>query len=283
MRKVGIALGGGGARGCAHIGVLYGLRKIGVKPDLVTGTSIGAVVAALIAFGRTVEEIHNFFDIISLKTVFSLPGKNPSLSQWTKFESLMVEHIGRPTFAEADIPLSVVATNLIDRQEVVLDEGDVISAVLGSMAFPILLPPVERNGLVLVDGGVVNNVPFDVARARGATFVVAVDLSNSAPYGTSPLPTTKREPGLWGAAIDLTKRRPIFQVMTSVVDIINDRTTSARLAISPPDIMIRPEINTIGLLDFFAVDDGITAGKNAVEQLLPKFQKYGFPPKAGEA
>lgn len=280
MKKVGIAFGGGGARGCAHIGVLYELRQLGVSPNLVTGTSIGAVVATLVAFGKTVEEIHHFFDTVSLKTVFSLPGKNPSLSQWTRFESLLVEHIGRPTFDEAKIPLSMVATNLVDRQEVVLDEGDVISAVLGSMAFPILLPPVEREGMILVDGGVVNNVPFDVARARGATTVIAIDLSNSTPYGSQIPQANKREPGIWGAAVDLTKRRPIFQVMTSVVDILNDRTTRARMAISPPDIMIRPEINTIGILDFFAVQDGIDAGRKAVQEILPSFERHLPRPKS---
>ncbi|MFT5194046.1 MAG: NTE family protein [Cellvibrionaceae bacterium] len=264
MINLGLAFGGGGARGAAHAGILYELDTIGLKPDLITGTSIGAVVAALAAFSKTPEEIHQFFTKLTLGSLYNLPGKNPSLSSLARFESVLVEMLGRPDFSESTIPFSVVATNLSTRQEVVLGEGDVVSAVMASMAFPILLPPVERNGLLLVDGGLVNNVPFDVARARGATVVIAVDLGNSAPYGSEPTIGTAN--GLWGRAINATKKRPTFQVMTAVTDIITERSMQARMAISPPDLLIRPLMNHVGLIDFDMTPAAVLAGRQSIRE-----------------
>lgn len=260
--KLGYALGGGGARGSAHIGVLMELEQLGLKPDLVVGTSVGALIATLLACGLQSAEIKHFFEQFGLSNLFSFPGRLPSLTTPNKFDQLLKERIGTPTFDQLQIPLAVVATNLVTRQEVVLDEGDVISALHASMAFPILLPPVEREGLTLVDGGLVNNVPFDVVRARGATHVIAVGLSNSAPYGT---PQKHQPPGrlvdrMWHA----TKRRPTMQIITAVSDIITSRVVQSRLALSQPDVFLRPYLGTIGLLDFHALDEGIQSGREAV-------------------
>lgn len=279
MNKLGLAFGGGGARGAAHAGVLYELDSIGIKPYLVTGTSIGALVATLAAFSKSPEEIHQFFTQLTLGSLYNLPGKKPSLSSTARFESVLVEMLGRPDFSESTIPLSVVATNLETRQEVVLDEGDVVSAVMASMAFPILLPPVEREGLLLVDGGLVNNVPFDVARARGATTVVAIDLGNSAPYGSEPAVSASASTGtgIWARAINITKKRPTFQVMTAVTDIITERSMQARMAISPPDLLIRPEMKHVGLIDFDMTPAAVLTGRKSIREnpeIVEKLQQW---------
>ncbi|MEM8857700.1 MAG: patatin-like phospholipase family protein [Chloroflexota bacterium] len=264
MRKLGLALGGGGARGAAHAGVLYELEALSLSPDLVTGTSIGAAVAAFMAFGKDAKTVHKFFEKLNLGNLYNLPAGSPSISSMTRFEYAIEEVIGRPTFEEANIPLSVVTTNLVTRQEIVLDEGDVVSAVLASMAFPILLPPVERNGLILVDGGLVNNVPFDVVRARGATTVIAVDLGNSAPYGSEPKIAPSN--GLLGRAINLTKRQKTFQIMTAVTDIITERSMQTRLAISPPDLLLRPLMNDVGLIDFDMTAAAVLSGRKVIRE-----------------
>ena len=275
MIKLGLALGGGGARGAAHAGVLYELDALGIQPDLITGTSIGGLVAALVAFGKSPEQVHQFFTDLSLGSLYKLPGNNPALSGLAQFESALVKAIGQPTFSESTIPFAVIATDLVTRQEVVLDEGDVVSAVLASMAFPIILPPVERNGLVLVDGGLVNNVPFDVARARGATKVIAVDLANSAPYGTEP--KIKSASGLLGRAVNITKKRPTFQIMTTVTDIITERSMQARMAISPPDLLIRPSMDHVGLIDFDMTPAAVITGRKSIREnpeIIEKLQQW---------
>ena len=263
--KLGLALGGGGARGAAHIGVLMELERLGVRPKLVAGTSAGALIATLLAYGLPPQEMRHLFEQFGFTSLFRFPVGLPALTTPEKFEHMLSERIGRPTFADMKTPLALVATNLVTRQEVVLDEGDVISALNASMAFPILLPPVEREGLILVDGGLVNNVPFDVVRARGATAVIAVDLGNSAPYGTPTLPETNGG-SLFERALNATKRRPTMQVMTAVTDIITNRGVQSRLAISRPDILLRPKMGTIGLLDFQALEAAIELGRAAVRE-----------------
>ncbi len=264
MIKLGLAFGGGGARGAAHVGVLYELEVLGVKPQILTGTSIGAVVAAMVAFSKPPKEIHSFFEKLDLASLYNRPGNNPSISSLYSFEKAITEVLGQPNFKDADLPFSVVTTNLVTRQELVIGEGDVVSAVLASMAFPVMFPPIEREGLTLVDGGLVNNLPFDVARARGATNVIAIDLGNSAPYGTAP--ALGAGSGLLGRAVNFTKRRQTFQVITAVTDIITERSMQARMAISPPDLLIRPRMDHIGLIDFDMTNTAILSGRKSIRE-----------------
>ncbi len=262
--KIGLALGGGGARGAAHIGFLMAMKQLGVWPDLLTGTSAGGIVGALVAAGLEMTAIAEFWGQLNLTQLFSRPGSKPAVMDNTKAEALLESVIGRPTFADLHLPLALVAVDLVSRQEVILDEGDVISAVLATAAFPVLSPPILRNGLTLIDGGVLNNVPFDIARARGAAYVIAIDLSNTAPYGT-PLEPRVSAPGLLGKALTATQRWPIWQVASAVSDILTMQGVRARMAISPPDLLVRPEVGTIGLLDFYRTAEGIDAGKKAAQ------------------
>lgn len=263
--KIGLALGGGGARGAAHIGVLMELERLGIRPSLITGTSIGGLVGALYAAGLTTEEMTAFAEKITISKMYGFPGSAPALTGNSKIEQLLEDTIGRPTFAALKIPLAMVTTDLVSRKEVVLDEGDVITAVLATIAIPILFPPVEMDNLVLADGGILNNTPFDVARARGATYVIAVDLSNTAPYGTpgepAPPPT-----GVLAKALALTQRRKTWQIMSVVADMITAQTLDKHLAVSRPELLLRPNMGSIGLFDFHRLDDGIEAGRTAVRE-----------------
>ncbi len=265
MKKIGLALGGGGARGGAHIGVLEELQMLGIQPDIIAGTSIGAAVGALLAAELPITEIQAFFEKFDVRTMLTRASGLPSLTNNTKLFQLLEEFIGRPTFADLKRPLMVIATDLINKKEVVLVEGDVVSAVVASMSFPIILPPVEREGLTLIDGGLVNNTPFDVVRAHGAHFIIAVDLGEAAPYGTQD-GSSKPKGGLLGRALHYTKQQPMWQVMTTVADMITIRGMNARMAVSPPDVLIQPQMGTVGLLDFHELNDAIEAGRKAAQQ-----------------
>ncbi|MFZ1399761.1 MAG: patatin-like phospholipase family protein [Candidatus Promineifilaceae bacterium] len=272
--KIGLALGGGGARGAAHIGVLMELERLGIRPNLITGTSIGGLVGALYASGLTCDDLVDCFSQVSIGSMYSFAASLPALTGVSKIEQLLESFIGRPKFSELGIPLAVVTSDLVARKEVILDEGDVITAVLATIAIPILFPAVEREGMVLADGGILNNTPFNIAQARGATYVIAVDLSKSAPYGTpdKPAPTPT---GMLGRALALTQRRKTWQIMSVVADIITAQTLQKHLAISRPEVLLQPNMGSIGLFDFHRMDEGIEAGRTAVREVENKLSVIG--------
>ena len=261
--KIGLALGGGGARGAAHIGVLMELERLGIRPSLITGTSIGGLIGAAYAVGLSVADIKEAFGQLNISKLYALPGSTPALTGSSKVEQLLEATIGRPTFADLKIPLSVVTSDLVTRKEVILDDGDVITAVLATIAIPILFPPVEKGDLILADGGILNNTPFDIARARGATYVIAVDLSKTAPYGTPDKPAPPPT-GVVAKALAMTQRRKTWQIMSVVADIITAQTLQKHLAVSRPELLLQPNMGSIGLFDFHRMDDGIKAGQTAV-------------------
>jgi NTE family protein len=259
--KFGLALGGGGARGAAHIGVLMELERHGLWPDLVTGTSIGGLVGALVAAGLNSGEVKEVFAQMNFGKLYSLPWQKPAIMDNRKLERLLENSIGRQTFADLKIPLAVMATVLEDRESVVLDEGDLVTAVLATTAFPVALPPVPWRGKTLIDGGVLNNTPFDVARERGADVVLAVDLANSAPYGT--LVSAPRKANLLARLLSLAQSEPMYQAVSTLADILTFQNVAKRLEQNPPDLLLRPDVGTIGLFDFHLLEEGIEVGRQA--------------------
>ncbi len=272
MMKIGLALGGGGAKGAAHVGVLMAMEELGIRPFLITGTSVGAYIGATYAAGADLQTIGQSISELALGQMFGLPGSAPALSKNTKYRQYLQNLIGDITFADLQIPLAVVTTDLISRREVILDEGKVVTAVMASASLPLIFPPIEMEGMALVDGGVMNNVPFDVARARGATYVIAVDLSNTAPFGT--IDGSEPPPhGLLAKAIALTKNRRIWQIMSTISDINSTQTLHARLAVSRPDMLLRPYLGTVGLFDTHRWQEAVEAGKTAVYEVEDEFKK----------
>jgi NTE family protein len=284
--RVGLALGGGAARGWAHVGVIRALEQAGIRPDLVCGTSVGSLVGAAYAAGE-LDRFEQWVLGMQMKDVVGF--MDVSLSGgMIKGERVMEffrrNFVDRPV-EELAMPFSAVATSLYTGAEVWLREGSTVDAVRASIALPGLLTPVMRNGITLVDGGLVNPVPVSLARAMGADIVIAVDLCSKIlgrHLHTGPKKAGPDNPiGEWLGKIqesfgglrlthspDEPKLPSMHDVFFSSIDIMQVRITRSRMAGEPPDIIVSPRLSHIHLLDFHRAKEAITEGKRAVNAIL---------------
>lgn len=285
--KIGLALGSGSARGWAHVGVIRALEQAGIRPDLVCGTSIGALVGAAYAADELDRFEHwllglGITDVLSYMDVHLIGGM-------IKGERLMdffrQNFIDRP-IEDLSMPFGAVATALHTGAEVWLREGSMIDAVRASIALPALFTPVVREGRMLVDGGLVNPVPVSLARAMGADVVIAVDLSADI-LGRHL--HDEREPELPASEIsewirklqenlsaliparsDDEPRPPsMLDVVASCINIMQVRISRSRMAGDPPEIIVTPRLSRLGLLEFHNAKETIEEGKHALEAVLP--------------
>ena len=185
--KIGFALGGGGARGIGHIGALKAFEELGVTPDYIVGTSAGSIVGALYAYGLKAQEIENL--AFSLKKAdikktnwFFMPSSTEAIE-----ETLLKVFKKNLVFSELKIPFCAMAVNIKTGKEVKLDSGFVAKACCASCAVPGVFKPVEFDGMALVDGGLTNTVPADIAREMGANVVLAIDVNPKRAGGTQSL------------------------------------------------------------------------------------------------
>lgn len=185
MRQpVGIALSGGGTLGAAHVGVLRALEESGVPVERISGTSIGAVAGALYAFATPIDEIERIALDMRWLSISSFSPSRLGLLANRRLGDILEAAIGQPRFEDATIPLAVVTADISTGERVVLDSGEVIPAVLASACVPGIFQPVEHEGRLLVDGGIVENLPTSVLRPMGARTVIGVDLNTGRRYET---------------------------------------------------------------------------------------------------
>lgn len=176
--KIGLALGAGSARGLAHIGVLRVLQKNKIIPDYIAGTSMGAVVGAAYAAGRSVDDIEEIAKTTNWKSVVDFAIPKAGLIQGEIVEARIRQYVYNKSFKDLSVPLSIVAYNLTKKEKVVFHNGDLTSAVRASISIPGIFAPLEKDSTRYIDGGVVDPTPFDVVREMGADIVIAVDLSS---------------------------------------------------------------------------------------------------------
>jgi NTE family protein len=281
--RVGLALGSGSARGWAHVGVIRALERAGVHPDMVCGTSIGALVGAAYASGE-LEQFEQWLLGLSFSDVLSFMDVHLS-GGVIKGERLMEffrrSFIDRP-IESLTMPFAAVATALHSGAEIWLREGSTIDAVRASIALPALFTPVVREGQMLVDGALVNPVPVSLARAMGADIVIAVDLSSDL-LGRHL--HEEPEPEVPAAEISDWKRKlqenlsafipansedePRFPSMLDVVansiNIMQVRICRSRVAGDPPDVIVAPRLAHLNLLDFHRSKEAIEEGERAAE------------------
>lgn len=182
-KKRGLALGGGAVLGAAHIGVLKAIDEHRIHINRIAGTSIGAFVAAFVAFGKSWEEIREIASELKWMDITGLSLSRYALLSNEKLGELIVEHIGDRNIEDADIPLAMVAADIATGEKVVLDKGPVARAAMASTCIPGIFYPVEIDGRKLVDGGIVENVPVITLKSMGARKVIAVDLNARHAYG----------------------------------------------------------------------------------------------------
>lgn len=179
-QKIGLALGGGGARGLAHIGVLKVLAKAGIDIDMIAGSSMGSIIGACYALGKEMEEVEKIIlEFTSKRKIASLIDfgfSNGSVMKGKKSYDFLASYIGDATFAKSNIPFSVVATNLNSGEEKIFNRGKIMDAIKASSCVPGIFPPVKIGKDYFIDGGVVNPTPVDVVKEMGADVIIAVDL-----------------------------------------------------------------------------------------------------------
>lgn len=309
--NIGIAFGGGAARGWAHIGVLKALNEAGIQPSVVAGTSIGAVVGGCyvaerldhlqeFALGLTRRKVFGYFDL-------NLNGSG--LINGQKLNDVLRKALDDMRIEEMSLPFTAVATEIGTGHEVWLSRGSVVDAIRASYAIPGVFRPVRLDDRWLFDGALVNPIPVTVCRALGAQYVIAVNLNAdlfglgtvladvSASVGTSPDgadeladPLASKDDSLsfangWGATKLLQRqvfgrRRnaagaapSISTVMVDAFNIVHDRIARSRLAGDPPDLMISPRLTGIGLFDFHRAEELIERGYMAGQRVLREIQE----------
>lgn len=178
-KKIAIVLGGGAACGFAHVGVLRALEENGIEADIVVGTSMGAIVGGYYSAGASSVEMDEFIKSFKRLQIFeiNLLAKNRSILNTNKIEKLFKELTQEKNIEDCRIKFCAVATDLLNGKEVVIDKGPIWKAMRASMAIPTIFPPFEIDGVELFDGGLLNNVPTDVAHNLGADYVIAVDVT----------------------------------------------------------------------------------------------------------
>ncbi|WP_437610605.1 patatin-like phospholipase RssA [Erwinia sp. V71] len=291
--KIGLALGSGAAKGWAHIGVIRALEKAGINVDIVAGCSVGALVGAAYATHRlpVMEKWVRSFSYWDVIRLMDFSWGRGGLLRGEKVFNHWRQLVTAENIEECKLRFGAVATNLSTGRELWLTDGDLHQAVRASCSMPGLLSPVAYHGYWLVDGAVVNPVPISLTRALGADIVIAVDLQHDAHLMQQDLlSVTPQEPSQeqdvatsWGGKLrqqlaKMASRRinqtpGAMEIMTTSIQVLENRVKRNRMAGDPPDVLIQPFCPQISTLDFHRAEEAIAAGKEAVDkkmdELLP--------------
>jgi NTE family protein len=278
--KLGLALGGGGARGGIHIGVLRVLEEARYRPDIVAGASIGAIAAALIGAGWTSARMEELLRQTDFHALVQLDRTGAGLIGTEILETFLLDLFGDADLCDLSPLVAVVAVDIQRRQRILIRRGSVVRALLASTAVPGLLPPVQWGGHLLVDGGVASNVPAQAAYQLGARRLVAVDLSGHLGLGLALDDIGAFNRRLQRALywlLDLSHRQAAFDTFIQATAYSYDVASEYELTLFPPDVLIRPGADTIGLMGFDRASELIEVGEKAAREALGEIRNLARP------
>jgi NTE family protein len=277
MMYISLALGGGGSRGYAHIGVLRCLENEGFRIRAVAGTSAGGIIAVAYAAGYSPDELEDMFSKVDQSKLFARSvADGPGILGLSGAARLFDEWFGGRTFADLRIPCAVAAVDLGKGQEVVLSQGRVVDAILATVAVPGVFPPKLFGDYQLVDGAVLNPVPVTVARSLAPTLpVVAVvlEIMTEATSGFNSIPLPVQVPARIVERLTRTRVAQAFNIFLQSVDVGSRKMAELRLLTDNPDVIIRPDVSEIGLLDKVNVSKIVRKGEKATEAALQELKR----------
>lgn len=294
--KIGLALGGGVAKGWAHIGVIHAMREAGIEPDFIAGTSIGALVGGAYLSGNleTLEAWARGLNKRRILGYLDLTLGGSGFIGGARLVKLMEKYFGHMNIEDLGGRFIVVTAELATAHEIWLREGSLVQAIRASYALPGVFAPIKINDRWLIDGALVNPVPVSVCRAFGARLVIAVNLhadvygkinlaegqrfeqedNNSIPTTLAETIKTSPQRILMKQLFGTGKKAPgVGTVMLGALNIVMDRLGRSRMAGDPPDVLVAPRVGHISLLDFDRAGETIELGRQAFKQALPQIEE----------
>ena len=271
MKKIGIAFGAGGARGIAHLLMIEALEELGLKPSVISGSSIGAVVGAYYAAGFNSEEMREILeqllnpksdsvfdfllksDFIKLFSMFDPQFIKSGFIKGEKFQNFLKLHLKTATFEELKIPLKIAATDYWKKEEVVFDKGDLPLAIRASYSIPGLFTPIKMKNRILIDGGAVNPLPFDLIKKQ-CDITIAIDITSFHTMNAQEVPTT-------------------FDSVFTTYQIMQNSIIQEKLKFGKPDIYIKPKIYDVRVFDFAKANSIFEQAKPAKKELKRQLEK----------
>jgi NTE family protein len=274
---ISLALGGGGAKGNSHIGVIRRLANEGYRIRAIAGTSFGGLVAVLYAAGYSADEIEEIFSSVDQSRLYGRePQDGPALLGLAGVRKWLRDVVGDKTFEDLKIPCAVTAVDIHTSNEVILASGFLKDAILATIALPGIFPPHKINEWVLMDGGVLDPVPVSVARMLAPDLpVVAVVLTDSlqAPVRAYHLPMPSILPRSIMDRISRMNFAQAFDIFMRAVDLSGRSVAYYRLQVDTPEVIVRPEVQHLSLLDKVDVREVARLGEVAVEKVLPELER----------
>lgn len=275
--EITIALGGGGAKGNAHIGVIRRLEKEGYQIKSVAGTSFGGLVGILYAAGYSAAEIQREFETVDQTQLYGRDAQDgPSLLGLAGVRKWLDKVVGEKTFKDLKLPCAVTAVNIKTGGEVILSDGKLRDAALATIALPGIFTPLRMGDLELMDGGVLNPVPVSVARILSPSLpIVAVILNDPMDKPIRPynIPMPGIVPRQIAERITRMHFAQAYDIFMRGVDVSSRAVANFRLELDAPDIVVRPKVHDIDLLDQVSVAEVAQLGEDALAEVLPQIQR----------
>jgi len=246
MKKtLGLALGSGGARGAAHVGFLQALEENGIKPDYLSGSSMGTLVAACYAKGMKLAQMQEILFELKGRDLFDidiLPLTKLGLLRSQKVRTLVEQYLEGATFENLKVPFQCVSVDILSGKAVILKDGNLVDSVLASCAIPSIFRPIQMNGMMLVDGGIANRVPVSVVKDMGADIVIGVDVL--------------------GTLQQIDELRNIFSVLLRTIDVMDYTNTEKRHREEKDiiDLWIEPDMGNISQYSIKSIEKALEAG-----------------------